>query len=87
MSNASSPAKSPTEQQLREIMVELLVALEGMEIAIEEIAVEFIEHRRATNWRTVNDAYIAAALAIRKAEGLLTENEQASAANTLPEAT
>ena len=48
---------------------ELLDALRGMQKASEEIAVEFIEHKRATNWGIVNDAYIAAARAIAKAEG------------------
>ena len=48
---------------------ELLEALKQMEIAAQEIAVEFIEHERATNWKVVNDAYIASARAIAKAEG------------------
>ena len=48
---------------------EMLEALRGMHRASEEIAVEFIEHKRATNWGIVNDAYIAAARAIAKAEG------------------
>jgi len=50
---------------------ELLEALREMQKASEEIAVEFIEHKRATNWGLVNDAYIAAARAIAKAEGKL----------------
>lgn len=49
---------------------ELLAALKGMERAAEEIAVEFIEHKRATNWKIVNEAYVACSAAIRKAEGL-----------------
>jgi len=48
---------------------DLLEALRGMEKASEEIAVEFIERKRATNWAVVNDAYVAAARAIAKAEG------------------
>ncbi len=48
---------------------ELLAALHGMFQAAEEIAVEFIEHKRATNWKVVNDAYCNATDAIKKAEG------------------
>ena len=48
---------------------DLLNALRGMQKAAEEIAIEFIEHKRATNWAIVNDAYVAAAQAIDKVEG------------------
>ena len=48
---------------------DLLAALRGMQEAAKEIAIEFIEHKRATNWKIVNDAYVAAADAIAKAEG------------------
>lgn len=47
---------------------ELLAALKGMERAAQEIAIEFIEHRRAANWKIINDAYVACAKAIREAE-------------------
>jgi hypothetical protein len=47
---------------------DLLDALKQMQVAAEEIAIEFIEHKRATNWKLVNDAHVAAARAIAKAD-------------------
>lgn len=47
---------------------ELLEALHGMFDAANEIAKEFIHHRRAADWGIVNKAYMVAESAIRKAE-------------------
>jgi hypothetical protein len=57
------------KSRLADAAPDLLEALRGMQTASEEIAIEFIEHKRATNWKIVNDAYVAAARAIAKAEG------------------
>jgi hypothetical protein len=54
---------------MTKLETELLTALRGMFKAAEEIAVEFIKHKRATNWKIVNDAYCDATAAIEKAEG------------------
>jgi hypothetical protein len=48
---------------------DLLEALKAMQSAAEEIAVEFIEHKRAANWGIINAAYVACERAIAKAEG------------------
>lgn len=64
-----SPAPPFSVENYKLLVAELVDALRGMEKASEEIAVEFIEHKRATNWKVVNDAYCAAARAIAKAEG------------------
>lgn len=43
---------------------ELALAIVGMFNAADEIAVEFIEHKRATKWDVVNDAYCLASKAL-----------------------
>ncbi len=53
------------------LLRQLLDALKGMQAASEEIAVEFIYNKRATNWKIINDAYVACEQAIIKAEKVL----------------
>ena len=38
---------------------QLAEALKAMQKAVDEIAEEFILHRRAANWGIINDAYVA----------------------------
>jgi hypothetical protein len=47
---------------------EMLAALKDMFKATDEIAAEFIQNKRAANWKIINDAYVRAELAIAKAE-------------------
>ena len=50
-----------------EAVPDLVGALKEMFKASDEIAIEFIQKKRATNWGVVNQAYVAAEAAIRKA--------------------
>lgn len=51
----------------RETIKALVEALEGMQAACDEWAAEFVQRRRAMNWRVVNDAYISAERALAHA--------------------
>ena len=46
----------------------LLAACKALLLASDEIAGEFIQHKKAVDWKLVNDAYCLAARAIREAE-------------------
>lgn len=65
LQHGSLPEKGVPHDHVRAAAPELLDALKAMQKA----AIEFIEHKRATNWGIVNDAYVAAAKAIQKADG------------------
>jgi hypothetical protein len=47
---------------------DLLAALKDMFKAADEVAAEFIQNKRAANWKIINDAYVRAERAIAKAE-------------------
>lgn len=46
----------------------MLAALKGMFKASDEIAAEFIQKKRATDWGIVNEAYLGASEILRKLE-------------------
>jgi hypothetical protein len=54
-------------QQIR--IEELTKALKGMFQASDEIAAEFIAHKRATNWLVVNEAYLQGKIALTQFGG------------------
>ena len=58
MKSTTSARARPGSGPNARLIEELAAALQGMFTASEEIAVEFIEHKRATNWGVVNDAYV-----------------------------
>lgn len=47
---------------------QMLAALKGMFKASDEIAAEFIQKKRATDWGIVNEAYLGASEILRKLE-------------------
>ena len=59
-------AKAPEMLEAFEGLVE---AIKAMQLACDEWAAEFTQKKRAMDWGVVNDAYVKASRAIRKAEG------------------
>jgi hypothetical protein len=58
---------------LRPVVEAMAEALRAMQTAADEIAIEFIQHKRATNWGVVNDAYMSAERALAAWDALAAE--------------
>lgn len=65
MRNKLIPSERPLD--VHPATHELALAIVGMFEAADEIAVEFIQSKRATSWGIVNDAYCAANKALKTA--------------------
>ena len=55
---------------------EMLAALEGMFKAADEIAIEFIENKRAADWGVINRAYMAAEKVVRESKAAPSQSTE-----------